>query len=55
MTPLLNNSHRKTFQNALTNMIPERVPTLTIATNESMQTDQGFTLSELEDSATVIE
>ena len=49
VTPLLNDVHRKTYQNTLTNMVPERVRTITTATYEAVDTDQEFTLSELED------
>ena len=35
--------------NMLTNMVPERVRTITTATYEAVYTDQEFTLSELED------
>ena len=34
--------------NILTNMVPERVRTVTTATYEAVDTDQEFTLSELE-------
>ena len=35
--------------NILTNMLPERVHTITTATYEAVDTDQEFTLTELED------
>ena len=35
--------------NKLTNMVPERVRTVTTATYEEVDTDQEFTISELED------
>ena len=47
--PRLNDAHRKTYQNALTNMVPEPVRTITTASYEAVDTDQEFTLTELED------
>ena len=46
VTPMLNDAHRKTYQNTLTNMVPERVRTITTATYEAVDTDQEYTLSE---------
>ena len=46
---MFNDAHRKTYQNTLTNMVAERVRTITTATYEVVDTDQEFNLSELED------
>ena len=53
MTPLFNDALQENIpertNNILKNIVPERVRTVTTATSEAVDTDQKFTISELED------